>query len=150
MPFSPGGREMSPRSLSIPVFDADNHLYETQEAFTKFLPAEYKDVVTYTEVKGRTKIVINGEISEYIPNPTFDVVAKPGAMEDFFRKGNPEGKGRREIFGEPMRAIPAFRDPEARTRLMDEQGVDRSLMFPTLASLLEERLRHQPEATHAV
>ncbi len=35
-------------------------------------------------------------------------------------------------------------------KLMDEQGLDRSLMFPTLASLLEERLRGQPEATHAV
>ena len=27
------------------------------------------------------------------------------------RVGNPEGKSRREIFGEPMRAIPAFREP---------------------------------------
>src|SRR5256885_3057550 len=33
---------------------------------------------------------------------------------------------------------------------MDEQGIDRSLMFPTLASLLEERLRDDPDATHAV
>jgi predicted TIM-barrel fold metal-dependent hydrolase len=33
---------------------------------------------------------------------------------------------------------------------MDELGVDRTLMFPTLASLLEERLRDDPDATHAV
>ncbi len=33
---------------------------------------------------------------------------------------------------------------------MDEQGLDRSLMFPTLASLLEERMRDDPEVTHAV
>jgi predicted TIM-barrel fold metal-dependent hydrolase len=33
---------------------------------------------------------------------------------------------------------------------MDEQGVDRTLMFPTLASLLEERMRDDPEMTHAV
>jgi hypothetical protein len=33
---------------------------------------------------------------------------------------------------------------------MDEFGVDRSLMFPTLASLVEERLRDDIEATHAV
>ena len=33
---------------------------------------------------------------------------------------------------------------------MDELGVDRTLMFPTLASLLEERLRDDPEPTHAV
>ena len=28
---------------------------------------------------------------------------------------------------------------------MDELGVDRSLMFPTLASLLEERMKDDPE-----
>jgi len=32
---------------------------------------------------------------------------------------------------------------------MDELGVDRTLMFPTLASLLEERMREDPELTHA-
>jgi len=29
---------MANHSLGIPVFDADNHLYETQVALTKFLP----------------------------------------------------------------------------------------------------------------
>ncbi len=55
--------------------------------------------------------------------------------------GNPEGKSYREIIGEPMKAIPAFREPGPRLELLDELGVDRTLMFPTLASLLEERMR---------
>ena len=141
---------MASPTLDIPVFDADNHLYETKDALTKFLPDRYKGAVDYVEVRGRTKIVIKGTISEYIPNPTFDVVARPGAQEDYFRNGNPEGKNRREIFGEPMRAIPAFREPGARIELMDEQGIDRALMFPTLASLVEERMRDDPELIHAV
>ena len=29
---------MATRSLDFPVFDADNHLYETTDAFTRFLP----------------------------------------------------------------------------------------------------------------
>ena len=135
--------------LDIPVFDADNHLYETQDALTKFLPDRYQGAIDYVEVRGRTKIVVRGRISEYIPNPTFDVVARPGAQEDYFRHGNPEGKGRREIFGEPMRSIPAFREPAPRVALMDDQGIDRALMFPTLASLIEERLRDDVELTHA-
>src|SRR4051794_31146148 len=141
---------MSQPMLDIPIFDADNHLYETQDAFTKFLPDRYKGVIDYVDVRGRTKIVVKGKISEYIPNPTFEVVARPGAQEEYYRKGNPEGKSRREIFGEPMRSIPAFREPKARLELLNEQGVDRTLMFPTLASLLEERLADDPEATHAV
>jgi len=141
---------MTTRTLSIPVFDADNHLYETRDSLTKFLPERYQGVIDYVEVRGRTKIVVRGQISNYIPNPTFDVVARPGTMEDYFRHGNPEGKDRRAMFGEPMRSIPAFRGPEARLELMDEQGLDRALMFPTLASLVEERLRDDPEAIHAV
>lgn len=134
----------------VPIFDADNHLYETRDAFTKFLPDRYKSAIQYVDVDRRTKIMIRNTVSDYIPNPTFDVVARPGAQEDYFRRGNPEGKSRREIFGKPMRAIPAFRAPEPRLQAMDEYGVDRSLLYPTLASLLEERMRDDPEMTHAV
>jgi hypothetical protein len=93
--------------------------------------------------------MIRGTVSEYIPNPTFEVVARPGAQEEYFRNGNPEGKSYREVIGEPMRSIPAFQHPEPRIEVMNELGVDRSLMFPTLASLLEERMRDDPELTHA-
>jgi predicted TIM-barrel fold metal-dependent hydrolase len=138
------------RHCDFPVFDSDNHLYETRDAFTRHLPDRYKGAIDYVDVRGRTKIVVRGTISEYIPNPTFDVVAAPGAQEEYFRNGNPEGKSYREIIGEPIRALPGFRAPEPRVKLMDELGVDQTLMFPTLASLLEERLRDAPEVTHAV
>ncbi|MET7480034.1 amidohydrolase family protein [Streptomyces sp. NPDC005648] len=141
---------MSSRALPYPLFDADNHLYETEEALTKFLPKQYAGAIEYVQVRGRTKIAILGQISDYIPNPTFEVVACPGAMEEYFRVGNPDGKSRREIFGEPMRSIPAYREPGPRLELLDELGVQRTLMFPTLASLIEERMRHHPELIHAV
>ena len=115
--------------LTYPLFDADNHLYETEDSLTKYLPKQYKGAIQYVQVNGRTKIAIRGVISDYIPNPTFEVVARPGAMEEYFKNGNPEGKSRREIFGEPMRAIPAFREPGPRLELMNELGVERSLMF---------------------
>src|SRR5580765_71615 len=138
------------RTCDFPVFDADNHLYETRDAFTRHLPDRYKSAVDYVQVDGRTKIVVGGTISDMIPNPTFEVVARPGAQEEYFREGNPEGKSYREIIGDPIKCLAGFRRPEPRIELMDELGVDRTLMFPTLASLLEERLRDDPEATHAV
>jgi len=141
---------MPSRVLDFPVFDADNHMYETPEALTKFLPREYAGVIDYVEVHGRTKIAVKGKISDYIPNPTFSVVAAPGAQEEYFKIGNPEGKSRRDIMGQPMRALPGFQAPEPRLRLMDELGIDRALMWPTLASLVEERLREDPLAMHAV
>ena len=78
------------RTVDFPVFDSDNHMYETQAAFTRYLPSEYRSAITYVQVNGRTKIAIKGKISEYIPNPTFEVVAPPGAQEDFYRRGNPD------------------------------------------------------------
>jgi predicted TIM-barrel fold metal-dependent hydrolase len=136
------------RSFDFPVFDADNHLYETSDAFTRHLPEQYRSAIQYVEINGRTKIMVRGQVSDFIPNPTFDVVARPGAQEEYFRNGNPEGKSYRELVGEPMRAIPAFREPGPRLEMMDQLGVDRTLVFPTLASLIEERMRDDPELTH--
>jgi predicted TIM-barrel fold metal-dependent hydrolase len=141
---------MPSRELGFPVFDADNHMYEPKEALTKYLPDHAKNAIDYVDVRGRTKIVVRGVISEYIPNPTFDKVAAPGAQEEYFRRGNPEGKSYREIMGKPMAAIPAFREPGPRLEVMNELGVDYALMFPTLASLVEERMKDDPELTHDV
>jgi predicted TIM-barrel fold metal-dependent hydrolase len=141
---------MASRSLGFPVFDADNHMYETREALTRHLPDSCRDVVDYVDVKGRTKIVVRGQISNYIPNPTFDVVAAPGAQEEYFKHGNPDGKSYREIMGKPIQSVPAFREPAPRLELMDELGIDRAMMYPTLASLVEERLRDDPDLTHTV
>ncbi|MCX5095419.1 amidohydrolase [Streptomyces sp. NBC_00365] len=141
---------MPSRVLPYPLFDADNHLYETEDALTRYLPKQYEGAIQYVQVKGRTKIAIRGQISDYIPNPTFSVVARPGAWEQYFREGNPEGKSHRELFGEPMKSIPAFREPGPRLELMDEMGIQQALNFPTLASLIEERMRDDPELIHAV
>ncbi|MGD0311553.1 MAG: amidohydrolase family protein [Acidimicrobiales bacterium] len=141
---------MPSRTLDFPVFDADNHMYETRDALTKFLPERYARAIDYVDIHGRTKIMIRGQVSEYIPNPTFDVVAAPGAQEEYFRNGNPEGKSYRELVGDPIRCLPAFREPAPRIELMDELGIDRALMFPTLASLIEERMKDDPELIHTV
>jgi hypothetical protein len=37
--------------LGFPVFDGDNHLYETRDALTAYLPAEHKDAIRYAEVR---------------------------------------------------------------------------------------------------
>jgi predicted TIM-barrel fold metal-dependent hydrolase len=143
------------RKLPFPVFDVDNHMYETTDAFTKYLPEEYSNLIKYVEVKGRTKIAIKNQISDYIPNPTFNVVASPGAWEIDFKLKNPSSKtkpGDKTVVPPPRYepSIPAYFDPEPRLELLDELGIERAMMWPTLASLLEERLWDDPHATHVV
>ena len=153
--------------LNYPVFDADNHMYETTDAFTKYLPREYEGLVKYVQVNGRTKIALRGVISEYIPNPTFNKVAPPGRQEMEFRLKNPSSKhsvgtggfdiGSAEKADPRLASIPryiesppGFFNPEERIVIMDEQQIDRAMMWPTLASLLEERLADDPKATAVV
>jgi hypothetical protein len=33
--------------VDFPIFDADNHMYETTDAFTKFLPPGYEGLIKY-------------------------------------------------------------------------------------------------------
>ena len=115
---------MPSRHLDFPVFDVDNHMYETPDALTKHIDPAFKGVIDYVDVGGRTKITVKGQISEYIPNPTFLKVAAPGAQEEYFKVGNPEGKSRREIMGKAIEAPAAYREPEPRIMLMDELGIE--------------------------
>ena len=68
----PGLIYVRERRLPYETFDADNHLYENQDALTKFLPKNYKDAIKYVDVDGRKKLAIRDHISQYIPNPTFE------------------------------------------------------------------------------
>src|SRR3984957_2291894 len=138
---------MSGRAFQGRIFDADNHLYETEDAFTRHLPKRYEGIFKYVQLNGRTKIAVDNVISEYIPNPTFEVIGRPGALADYFGGNNSEGRTPREIMGEPMRSIDAFRSAGPRLALLDELGLDAALMFPTLASLLEVHFTDDPELT---
>ena len=38
---------MASRDVSFPVFDADNHLYETRDALTRYLPEKYAGAIDF-------------------------------------------------------------------------------------------------------
>jgi predicted TIM-barrel fold metal-dependent hydrolase len=142
------------KKMGYPVFDGDNHLYETAEALTRHLPEKYKGAIDYVEVHGRTKIMVRGQVTNYIPNPTFERVGRPGAQEEYFKIGNPDGKTSREIIGRGMDCPDSFRFAEPRIKLLDEQDIDYTFIIPTLASLVEERMKDDPDlcgaAIHAL
>src|SRR5882757_1801966 len=80
-----------------PIFDADTHMYETAEAVTKFLPKKFQRSLQFVQIGKRTRIAINNKITEFIPNPTFERVAAPGAHEKFYAGTNTEGLTLREM-----------------------------------------------------
>jgi len=137
-------------NLPYPVYDSDNHLYEPEEAFLRHLPKEFSEDFYFVDKGGRRKLVINGMLSEYIPNPTFEVVAGPGKHEKWYRGENTEGLTMRELSGQPLRPPPEWRSGDGRIAVLNQQGIHAALVFPTLASVIEERLNNKPKSIAAL
>src|SRR3954452_9425843 len=124
--------------VDYPVNDFDNHYYEAIDAFTRHLdPRLGRRIIQWAEIDGRKYHVVGGRVSHAVVNPTFDPVAKAGAMHDYFR-GNPNKLQPIEFLRE-REPIPAeYRDRDARIAKLDEFGLESIWLFPTLGILYEE------------
>lgn len=136
--------------LGFPVFDADNHMYETPDSVSRHLPKKYDGAIEFVQVRGHTRIAVKGQIVRYIPNPTFEKVARPGAHVDYYAGRNEKGLTIRQMTGEPIESTDAMRRPDARIELLDKQGVQNAFVFPTLANLVEQSAMDDPDLVHAL
>ncbi len=135
------------RELGFPTFDADHHYYEAEDAFIRHVERRMQPrCMQWAEVEGRKRLMVGGRINRFIPNPTFDPVAQPGSLDEFFRGRNPEGKNMRELFGRLEPISPAYRNRDARLEQLDAQGLGGGFFFPTLGVGMQESMRNDPEA----
>ena len=132
--------------LGYVPFDCDNHYYEAEDAFTRHLDPKLGDrVIQWCQIGKRKYHVIGGKVNHAVVNPTFDPVSPAGAMAEYFR-GNASGKNPMEYLGRPEPIRPEYRDRDARLKTMDEQGISKMWLFPTLGMVYEQPLSHDPEA----
>ncbi|HZO10403.1 MAG TPA: amidohydrolase family protein [Myxococcota bacterium] len=132
--------------LDYRAFDCDNHYYEAPDAFTRHVPrAMQPRCVQWAEIDGHKHHVVGGRLAHAVKNPTWNPIAKPGAMYEYFR-GNPNQRNPLEMLRdrEPLPAY--YHDADARLRKMDEQELEAIWLFPTLGVLYEELLKHDTEA----
>ena len=138
------------RELTFEPFDCDNHYYESEDAFTRHVPEEMKArVVQWAEVDGRKYHVVGGKLSKAVTNPTWDPIAKPGALHKYFR-GNPEGKNPMEYLQDREPLPAAYIDRDARLEIMESQNLESIWLFPTLGVLYEELLKDDLQAVVAL
>jgi predicted TIM-barrel fold metal-dependent hydrolase len=129
--------------LPFTFFDCDNHYYEALDAFTRHLePAYRKRAMQWAQIDGRTRLLVGGKVNKFIPNPTFNPVAAPGVMDEYFRGRNPKSADPSKLFGELEPIRPEYRDRDARIALMDAQGMEGAIMLPTLGVGMEQALAH--------
>ena len=138
------------RELTFEPFDCDNHYYESEDAFTRHVPEEMKArVVQWAEVDGKKYHVVGGKLSKAVTNPTWNPIAKPGALHKYFR-GNPEGKNPMEYLKDREPLPAAYIDRDARLEIMESQNLESIWLFPTLGVLYEELLKDDLQAVVAL
>jgi predicted TIM-barrel fold metal-dependent hydrolase len=127
--------------LPFKYFDCDNHYYEATDAFTRYLEPEFrKRAMQWAQIDGKQRLLVAGKINRFIPNPTFDPVAAPGVMDEYFRGRNPKSADVTKLFGELEPTRPEYRDRDARLALMDDQGMEGAIFLPTLGVGMEQAL----------
>ncbi len=135
--------------LGFAAFDADNHYYEATDAFIRHVDGKmHKRCMQWATVDGRERLLVAGRVNRFIPNPTFDPVARPGCLDDYFR-GKVPAADMREAFGELKPISAAYRERDARIELLDAQGLQACFLFPTLGVGMEAALEQDPAALTA-
>jgi predicted TIM-barrel fold metal-dependent hydrolase len=131
------------------LFDCDNHYYEAEDAFTRHMDPQFKKRgMQWAQINGRNRLLVGGKVNRFIPNPTWDPVSKPGALDEYFRGRNPKGADSRELFGDLDRLAdhPEYLNRDARLAVMDRQGIQGAIFLPTLGVGMEQALRSDPPA----
>ena len=138
------------QDLDFRPFDADNHYYEAADAFTRHVPkAMQARCVQWAEIDGRKHHLVGGKLARAVANPTWNPIAKPGAIADYLR-GNPGKIDPRTLLQEREPLPDYYLHPGPRLKKMDEQGLEAMWLFPTLGVLYEELLKSDTEAVKAL
>jgi predicted TIM-barrel fold metal-dependent hydrolase len=132
--------------IDYQAFDCDNHYYEAEDTFTRHVPRPWRRrCVEWAEIDGRKYHVVGGKVSHAVVNPTWNPIAKPGAMYEYFR-GNPRGLSPLEMLKDRETLPAEYMDHDARLAKLDEQGLEAMWLFPTLGVLYEELIKEDVEA----
>ncbi len=130
-----------------PLFsDADNHFYEAEDCYTRHIEAKFRDrtLQLVTQPDGTRKPMVDGREYTYLPNP-FLHFGRPGAMAEF-TEGAKSGTLDPDI---STRRYPEYMDPAARLALLDRQGIDKALLFPSLAITTQPHFWHDVQLLEA-
>jgi predicted TIM-barrel fold metal-dependent hydrolase len=134
--------------LDYRTVDADNHYYETRDAFTRYIDPQYSSRTLRVErdSEGGDAIVIDGRPYVF-SEPKFDKTNPPGSLLANLR--DPERRKYAASFDASF-MLPAYQNRDKRLELMDEQGVEAAILLPSLAVCVERPIRNDPALTDSV
>jgi len=117
-------------------------MYETKDALLRYLPEQYRSAIRFVESRAHPHRAAEPHHRLH-PEPDLRVVAAPGTFGISTRRATPRAAPCAR-WPRPDPGTSEFREPAPRLALMDEQGIEKALMYPTLANLVEQRIENDP------
>jgi len=135
-------------SLSYRTIDADNHYYETRDAFTRHIEKRFatRSLCVVNDAEGNDVMLLD-ERPYTFSDPKFDRTNPPGSLTTIVR--DPSKREYATTFSKEN-MLPAYQNRDARLTLMDEQGIEAAILLPSLAVCIEHPIRHDAELSAAV
>ena len=130
------------------LWDADNHYYEPRDCFTRYIEPAMADraIRVSTDDDGREAVLVGDRPFTFLLDPFRETTSKPGSLREMLRAMS-SGDVKESAVIEPIQ--PEYVNRDARLALMDTQGVEAILLFPTLAVCVEHFMQDDPEQLFA-
>lgn len=118
------------------IFDCDQHMYETADAFTRHIPSEWahRTIKPVTLHNGEDGILM-GERLLVAVEAEFHKAYKPGSLKEMLKQMSTGAPPETYMF-EDMR--PEYQNRDDRLAQMDAQGLDATIMYPGSWGLMAE------------
>jgi predicted TIM-barrel fold metal-dependent hydrolase len=130
---------MAVRSQAVEyrVFDADNHYYEPVDMFEQYIEPKYADrTFTVEDRDGDRVVLFDGRPFGFVGGNGNKQRIRPGSLRALLR-------------GEPLpdddEDDSYASDPAARIEMMDRQGIEATLMFPSTGVTIANAIGDDPE-----
>jgi len=123
--------------LPYQLVDFDQHSYEADDCFTRFMPKAKLDRAVYPIklASGRKVLLANDRVVTALEND-LDKAYVPGSLAEMLKQRASGSTAEAERFYEPMQA--EYRDRDARLKQLTEQQIERSIMYPGGWALMAE------------
>ncbi len=130
------------------LIDADGHYYEPDDCFSRHIESRFRDATVRVErgTDGLGRVYI-GNRRTFMSVMPGDYASAPGALQGLFVGGVADGFTHREVIN--AKDHPEFTDRAARTALMDAQGLEATIILPTLGVAVEQDMVDDIELTYA-
>lgn len=141
----------SNRKLGFKAIDADGHYYEPHDAFTRHIESKFKDrcVEVRPDDKGLGRLYYCGKKLGMMKVTQADYTGAPGSRVEFFQGLQDDGEGWQQTEVINAHDHPPMMQRGPRLELMDEQGIETTLLFPSVGVGVEHELHEDVDALYA-